>query len=107
VAVAGNMRTGGPAKTAAALARVAGEMTPEQRELYGKAFDTFATKLNSMQDSGLDAASAARRVIELAEQVPAPSRATVGADAGEMLQAAREKSDAELDALRLQIVGLG
>src|SRR5882757_348801 len=107
VAAAGNMRTGGPAKTAAALAHVADAMTPEQRELYGKAFDTFATKLNSMQSSGLDAASAAKRVIELAEQVPAPSRAPVGADADEMLRAAREKSDAELDALRLQIVGLG
>jgi NAD(P)-dependent dehydrogenase (short-subunit alcohol dehydrogenase family) len=107
VAVAGNMKTGGPAKTAAALARVASEMTPEQRELYGKAFDTFASKLNSMQNSGLDSASAARRVIELAEQVPAQSRGPVGADADEMLRAAREKSDAELDALRLQIVGLG
>jgi hypothetical protein len=82
-------------------------MTAPQRELYGKAFDTFATKLNSMQSSGLDAAAAANRVIELAEQVPAPSRAPVGADADEMLRAAREKSDAELDALRLQIVGLG
>ena len=107
VAAAGNMRTGGPAKTAAALARVADGMTAPQRELYGKAFGTFAAKLNSMQSSGLDAASAARRVIELAEQVPAPSRAPVGADADEMLRAAREKSDAELDALRLQIVGLG
>src|SRR5580704_15291804 len=107
VAAAGNMRTGGPAKTAAALSRVADEMTAPQRELYGKAFDTFASKLNGMQGSGLDAASAAKRVIELAEQVPAPSRAPVGSDADEMLRAAREKSDAELDALRLQIVGLG
>ena len=107
VAAAGNMKTGGPAKTAAALARVADGMTAPQRELYGKAFDTFAAKLNSMQSSGLDAASAAKRVIELSEQVPAPSRAPVGADADEMLRAAREKSDAELDALRLQIVGLG
>jgi len=107
VAAAGNMKTGGPAKTAAALARVASAMTPEQRELYGQAFDTFAAKLNSMQSSGLDSASAARRVIELAEQVPAPSRAPVGADADEMLRAAREKPDAVLDALRLQLVGLG
>jgi hypothetical protein len=45
-------------------------------------------------------------VIELAEQLPAPSRAPVGADAGEMLRIAREKSDAEQDALRLQLVGL-
>jgi NAD(P)-dependent dehydrogenase (short-subunit alcohol dehydrogenase family) len=107
VAIAGNMRTGGPAKTAAALAHIAREMTPQQRELYGQAFDTFATKLNSMQSSGLDSVSAASRVIELAEQAPAPSRGPVGSDAEEMLRAAREKSDTELDALRLQIVGLG
>ena len=107
VAAAGNMRTGGPAKTAVALARVADDMTPEQRGLYGQSFNTFATTLNGMQSSGLDSASAARRVIELAEQVPAPSRAPVGADADEMLRAAREKSDDELDAFRLQIVGLG
>ena len=59
-----------------------------------------------MQDSGLDSTIAARRVIELAEQVPAPSRAPVGTDAEEMLRAVREKSDAEQDALRLQLVGL-
>jgi NAD(P)-dependent dehydrogenase (short-subunit alcohol dehydrogenase family) len=107
VAAAGNMRTGGPAKTAAALARVADEMTAEQRRLYGQSFNTFATTLNGMQSSGLDSVSAATRVIELAEQVPAPSRAPVGSDADEMLRAAREKSDDELDAFRLRIVGLG
>jgi hypothetical protein len=83
-------------------------MTPEQRELYGQTFGSFAAALNGMQSSGLDsAAAAARRVIELAEQVPAPSRAPVGADAEEMLRLVREKSDAEQDALRLQLVGLG
>lgn len=106
VAAAGNMRTGGPAKTAAALAHMASSMTTDQRALYGREFDTFAAKLNSMQGSGLDAASAAKRVIELAEQVPAPSRGPVGADADDMLKASREKSDAELDALRLELVGL-
>jgi NAD(P)-dependent dehydrogenase (short-subunit alcohol dehydrogenase family) len=106
VAPAGNMRTGGPAKTAAALARIAGGMTSQQRGLYGRAFETFATALNGMQSSGLDSAAAARRVIELAEQTPAPSRAPVGLDAEKMLQIVREKSDAELDALRLQLVGL-
>ena len=106
VAAAGNMKTGGPAKTASALARVADGMTPDQRALYGQAFGTFSSRLNSMQGSGLDAASAARRVIEIAEQVPAPSRAAVGADAEEMLRAARARSDLELDALRLEIVGL-
>ncbi len=106
LAVAGNMRTGGPAKTATALNRVAERMTSEQRELYGKAFDTFATTLNNMQGSGLDSVSAARRVIELAEQVPAPSRGAVGADAEEILRLVREKSDAEQDTLRLHMVGL-
>jgi len=106
VAAAGNMKTGGPAKTAAALSRVADGMTPEQRDLYGQTFGTFAAALNGMQNSGLDSAAAARRVIELAEQVPAPSRAPVGADAEEMLRVVREKSDAEQDALRLQLVGL-
>ena len=106
VAVAGNMRTGGPAKTAAALKRLSDRMTPEQRELYGKSFDTFAATLNNMQGSGLDSVSAARRVIELAEQVPAPSRGAVGSDAEEILQLVREKSDAEKDAFRFRVVGL-
>ena len=107
VAAAGNMKTGGPAKTASALARVAQAMTSAQRSLYGSAFASFTSKLNDMQSEGLDAVSAAARVIELAEQTPAPSRAAVGADSEFMLKAAREQSDAELDALRLQIVGLG
>jgi len=106
VVVPGNMRTGGPAKTAAGLQRVADEMTTEQRELYGRTFGSFANALNSMQSSGLDSVTAAKKVIELAEQTPAPSRAPVGADAEEMLRAVREKSEAEQDALRLQLVGL-
>jgi NAD(P)-dependent dehydrogenase (short-subunit alcohol dehydrogenase family) len=106
VVVPGNMTTGGPAKTAAALQRVADGMTAEQRELYGRTFSSFANALNSMQSSGLDSLSAAKKVIELAEQTPAPSRAPVGADAEEMLRAVREKSDAEQDALRLRLVGL-
>jgi NAD(P)-dependent dehydrogenase (short-subunit alcohol dehydrogenase family) len=107
VAAAGNMKTGGPAKTASALAHIAQAMTPAQRSLYGPAFASCTSKLNGMQSDGLDAISAAARVIELAEQTPAPSRAPVGADSELMLKAARERSDAELDALRLQIAGLG
>jgi NAD(P)-dependent dehydrogenase (short-subunit alcohol dehydrogenase family) len=106
VALAGNMKTGGPEKTAAALARIASGMTPEQRGLYGQIFESFANALNGMQNSGLDSVAAARRVIELAEQVPAPIRATVGQDSEEILRLVREKSDAELDALRLKLVGL-
>ena len=107
VAAAGNMKTGGPAKTAAALKRVTDGMTPAQRELYGSSFATFADKLNGMQSAGLESGLAAKRVIELAEQVPAPSIAPVGDDAADMMRAARQMPDEEQDALRLQIVGLG
>ena len=106
VAAAGNMRTGGPAKTAAALKGVAERMSAEQRQLYGTAFDTFAARLDGMQASGLDSEAAARRVIEIAEQTPAPSKAAVGADSDEILRFVREHSDAEQDARRLQIAGL-
>ena len=106
VVAAGNMKTGGPTKTAAALTRVADGMTSEQRGLYGHTFELFATALNGMQSSGLDSASAAKNVIELAERVPAPSRAPGGPDAAEMLRVVREKSDVEQDAFRLQLVGL-
>ena len=106
VAVAGNMRTGGPAKTASALARAAERMTSEEHELYGQAFNAFAARLNGMQSSGLASIDAAKRVIEIAEQNPAPRFAAVGQDAEEILRIVREKSDDEQDALRLQIVGL-
>jgi NAD(P)-dependent dehydrogenase (short-subunit alcohol dehydrogenase family) len=103
---AGNMRTGGPTKTAAALARTAERMTAQERNLYGLAFDMFTAKLNSMQGNGLASVEAAARVIELAEQNPAPRFAAVGQDSEEILRAVRERSDDEQDALRLQIVGL-
>src|SRR6266404_8280802 len=106
IAVAGNTKTGGPEKTASALKRVADNMNSEQRDLYGEAFETFARTLNKMQTSGLESESAAKRVIELAEQKPAPSRAPVGEDAEQVLRFVHEKSDAEQDELRLQMVGL-
>jgi NAD(P)-dependent dehydrogenase (short-subunit alcohol dehydrogenase family) len=106
VASAGNMRTGGPAKTAAALERTAERMSMQQRDLYGRAFGTFAAKLNGMQGEGLASVDAAARVVELAEKTPAPRFAGVGPDAEEILRAVREQSEDQLDALRLQIVGL-
>jgi len=107
IAAAGNMQTGGPAKTAAALSRVADRMTADQRGLYGESFGAFTAALNGMQNSGLASTAAAQRVIELAEQVPPPSIAPVGADADEILRFVREKSDTELDTLRLQLAGIG
>ena len=82
----GNMATGGPAKTAAALGRAAESMTPEQRELYGDDVRGFTAALNSMQSAGLDAATAAASVVEAAERQPAPIRVPVGPDAEEILK---------------------
>jgi NAD(P)-dependent dehydrogenase (short-subunit alcohol dehydrogenase family) len=105
VAQAGNMLTGGPAKTAAALTRAAEAMTPQERALYGEAFSKFTDTLNSMQSNGLGVGDAAARIVALAEQQPAPARAPIGEDAENILRQVREKSDAELDALRLEIAG--
>jgi NAD(P)-dependent dehydrogenase (short-subunit alcohol dehydrogenase family) len=107
IAAAGNMRTGGPAKTASALSRVADKMTDEQRSLYGKTFGAFTDSLNAMQGSGLESRLAAQRVIEIAEQTPAPGMAPVGSDADEILRIVHEKPLTEQDALRLQLAGLG
>ena len=104
---AGNMRTGGPAKTAAALKRIGDVMTDEQRALYGHAFGKFTDSLNNMQNAGLSAEASADRVVELVEQVPPPIRAALGDDAEQILRLVREQSDTELDALRLQLIGLG
>jgi hypothetical protein len=101
------MRTGGPAKTAAALKRIADTMTDEQRALYGHAFGKFTESLNSMQNAGLSAEASADRVIELVEQEPPAIRAALGDDAEQILRLVREQSDTELDALRLQLIGLG
>jgi NAD(P)-dependent dehydrogenase (short-subunit alcohol dehydrogenase family) len=106
VAQAGNMVTGGPAKTASALQRTAEAMTDEQRALYGEAFAKFADALNKAQSSGLSAQASADRVIELVEQQPPPIRGAVGEDAEQLLALVDEKSDAELDVLRLHYVGL-
>jgi NAD(P)-dependent dehydrogenase (short-subunit alcohol dehydrogenase family) len=106
IAQAGNMRTGGPAKTAAALGRMAEAMSAEQRELYGARFDSFASTLNQFQNSGLDSDVAAQQIIALADQAPAAPRVPVGPDAVQLLKLASESSDVQLDAMRLQLLGL-
>ncbi|HEX3612602.1 MAG TPA: SDR family NAD(P)-dependent oxidoreductase [Sporichthyaceae bacterium] len=102
----GNMATGGPAKTEAALKRAAESMTPQQRELYGDTFAAFTAAFNAMQSSGLDAAAAAAGVIEAAERKPAPIRVPIGPDAEEILKLVHEQTDEELDDLRMRLVGL-
>ena len=102
----GNMATGGPAKTAAALKTAADSMTAEQRELYGTTFAEFSDAMNSMQGSGLSSSAAAAKVIEAVEQQPAPIRVPVGPDAEEILGLVHEQTDEELDELRMRLVGL-
>ena len=102
----GNLRTTGSVTTAAALAKFSKEMTPEQRELYGEKFDKFAAEFNAMQSNGLDPVNAANRIIAISEQTPAPTYATVGPDAEQFIQVVREKSDAEQDTFRLELLGL-
>lgn len=103
---AGNMLTGGPAKTAALLQKVQDTMNPDQQKLYGERFRRFAVQLNKMQSEGLSAMKAAERVIAIAEQSPAPTRATVGADAEEILQMVHEKSDEEIDLFRSRLLNI-
>ncbi len=102
----GNMRTGGPAKTAAQLQEVSEVMTEEQRQLYGYHFEQFSASLNTMQGNGLHADLAASKIIEISQQIPAPIRATVGQDAEEILQMVKEKTDAELDEFKMKLLGL-
>jgi NAD(P)-dependent dehydrogenase (short-subunit alcohol dehydrogenase family) len=102
----GNMATGGPAATARALQKTAESMTAEQRALYGDAFAAFSATFNSMQSSGLDSPTAAARVIQVAQQQPAPIRVPIGPDAEQLMKAVHEQTDEELDALRMQVAGL-
>src|SRR5258707_984564 len=63
VAPAGNIKTGGPPKTAPALARLAHRMTPEQRRLYGQTFANFAYGLKVTQNNRPCSVSSHSRVL--------------------------------------------
>lgn len=102
----GNMRTGGPAKTAAQLKEILDAMTKEQRQLYGNHFEQFSSSLNAMQANGLNADLAAAKIIEISKQIPAPIRVAVGQDAEEILQMVKEKTDTELDEFKMKLLGL-
>lgn len=102
----GNMRTGGPAKTATQLKEVSDAMTEEQKQLYGKYFEKFSSSLNAMQATGLNGDLAAAKIIEISKQIPAPIRVTVGKDAEELLQMVKEKTDSELDQFKTKLLEL-
>ena len=103
----GNMATGGPAKVTTDLQEASESMTPEQRSLYGTEFGAAAAALDEMQHGGLDVALAADYVIDAIQRTPAPIAVAVGAEAEKILKLVREKTDAELDAMRRQFLGLG
>src|SRR5258705_371873 len=79
------------------LQKIASEFTDEQRKLYGKSFGAFAEKLNTMQGAGMSAEDSAARLVEIAEQVPAPVRAGVGPEAEEILKYVHDAPIAEQD----------
>ena len=81
-------------------------MREEQAKLYGAGFARFTEAFNKMQSQGMPATLAASKVIQIAEQMPAPIRVPLGADAEEILQMVRDKSDQEVDEFRLRLLGL-
>ncbi|MEM9832185.1 MAG: SDR family NAD(P)-dependent oxidoreductase [Bacteroidota bacterium] len=103
----GNMMTAGPAKTIAMVDKLIADMTPKQQELYGKEFGSFSKVFKQMQSEGMSVQDAAARLVEIAEEMPAPIRAGIGEDAEQMMNIAKQKSDEELDTMRRQMFGLG
>tara|TARA_B100000513_G_scaffold192842_1_gene119553 strand:- start:8082 stop:8915 length:834 start_codon:yes stop_codon:yes gene_type:complete len=101
---AGSMLTGGPAKSAAALSAVAEAFTPEQRALYGESFARFTARFNGVQGLGMPSADAARQVVAIAQQQPAPSAAPLGDDAAAVLESVRTSTPEQLDASRLAFI---
>jgi NAD(P)-dependent dehydrogenase (short-subunit alcohol dehydrogenase family) len=97
IAVPGSMRTGGPAKTAAAMQALAQGMTADQRRLYGDAFANFAHRLIAGQSSGMSSSDAAAEIIERAVGTEAPPRVPIGDEARALLAKIEHLTATELD----------
>ncbi|MCW4460855.1 SDR family NAD(P)-dependent oxidoreductase [Sphingomonas sp. BT-65] len=87
--------------------RAAAKLTPAQRDLYGKRMITTASRLEELAIGGTGIAEVAARVVQIAQARAPASHMPVGDRASEIIAAARSKTDAELDAFRLSLVGLG
>lgn len=98
--------TTGSASSVPTLTRILDNMTVEQRKLYGKTFATFTDGLRGLKPSGLESVVVAMQVIAMAEWGATSNRMTMSSDAEKMLSLARETFDAELETLRLMLVGL-
>ena len=88
-------------------ARPISDLTPAQRDFYGKRLATASTRLQELAIGGSHVAEVAARVVQIAQASAAASHVPVGDRAIEIAAAARSKNDAELDAFRLSLVGLG
>jgi NAD(P)-dependent dehydrogenase (short-subunit alcohol dehydrogenase family) len=88
----------------AALAQIDHSMTTAQRKHYGKSLRACMEKLAGSATQG-EPVTAAARVVELSIQRRAPVRSTVHRDAEHMMRTVREQTEAELEALRLRLIG--
>lgn len=88
-------------------ARAISDLTPAQRDLYGKRLATATTRLEELAIGGSHVAEVAARVVQIAQAPAAAGHMPVGDRAIAIAAAARSKNDAELDAFRLSLVGLG
>ncbi|MEU4091606.1 SDR family NAD(P)-dependent oxidoreductase [Streptomyces sp. NPDC026673] len=106
VAVPGSMRTGSQERVVAELRELANTLTDGQRALYGESFGGFVDGLRNLEAGGMTSEQAVAEIAELIDAVPVPARVPVGEEAEEILRLVRESPDAELDALRMGLVGL-
>lgn len=83
------------------------DLTPAQRGLYAKRLATATTRLEELAIGRTHVAEVAARVVQIAHAPAAAGHVPVGDRAIEIAAAARSKTDAELDAFRLSLVGLG
>ncbi|MHA6769028.1 SDR family NAD(P)-dependent oxidoreductase [Sphingobium ummariense] len=83
------------------------DLTPAQRDLYGQRLATASTRLQELAIGWSHVADVAARVVQIAQAPAATGHVPVGDRAIEIAAAARSKNDAELDAFRLSLVGLG
>ncbi|CAN7157570.1 SDR family NAD(P)-dependent oxidoreductase [Bosea sp. LjRoot90] len=88
-------------------ARPISDLTPAQRDFYGKRLATASTRLEQLAIGGSHVAEVAARVVQIAQASATAGHVPVGDRAIEIAAAARSKNDAELDAFRLSLVGLG
>jgi NAD(P)-dependent dehydrogenase (short-subunit alcohol dehydrogenase family) len=86
--------------------RAISNLTPEQRNLYGKRLSSATTRLKGLAVGDTHLADVAARVVQVSKACAATNHVPVSQRASEIVAAARPKNDTELDAFRLSIVGL-